>query len=273
MIARLNWGDVLDTLEHTKLRALRLRPPDVMSAHLLAFDTATEAMAIALQSSVGVLTFDGPGGAMASARLIPEVHTLLSRAGLQLSQLQAIAFGAGPGAFTGLRTACAVAQGLAFGAALPVLAVDSLLIVAEAARAEAEAQQGIGGVVDVQVAMDARMGEVYAGAYRWSNDRWQCLSAPALYPLAALNTLWQTQPPRCVAGSALAAFGDALRVGDAHTVSQAPQRAAALMRVAQGLWNDGAAIDAAAALPLYLRDKVAFTVAERQAVARSKADA
>jgi tRNA threonylcarbamoyladenosine biosynthesis protein TsaB len=262
---------VLDSFDQAKLRALRLSPCTAMSARLLAFDTATEAMAIAVQSSAGVLSFDGPGGALASARLIPEIHALLSRAGLQLSQLQAIAFGAGPGAFTGLRTACAVAQGLAFGAALPVLAVDSLLIVAEAARDEAEARQGLGGVVDVQVAMDARMGEVYAAAYRWSGARWQCLSAPALYPLTALNALWQTQPPRCVVGSAVAAFGDALRAGDAHVVSQAPQRAAALMRVAQGLWQDGAAIEAAAALPLYLRDKVAFTVAERHAAQRSKA--
>jgi len=273
MIARLNWADVPDSLEHAKQRALRLRPPSVMSARLLAFDTATEAMAIAVQSSAGVLSFDGPGGALASARLIPEIRALLSRAGLQLSQLQAIAFGAGPGAFTGLRTACAVAQGLAFGAALPVLAVDSLLIVAEAARAQAEAQQRMGGIVEVQVAMDARMGEVYAGAYRWSGDRWQCLSAPALYPLAALNTLWQAQPPRCVAGSAVAAFGDALRFGDAQVVPQPAQRAAALMRVAQGLWREGALIDATAALPLYLRDKVAFTVAERQAAQQAKADA
>lgn len=264
---------MLHSFNQAKLQAPRLSPHTAMSARLLAFDTATEAMAIAVQSSAGVRTFDGPGGALASARLIPEIHTLLSRAGLQLSQLQAIAFGAGPGAFTGLRTACAVAQGLGFGAALPVLAVDSLLIVAEAARDEADAQRGVGGVVDVQVAMDARMGEVYAGAYRWSGDRWQCSSAPALYPLAALNALWRIQPPRCVAGSAVAAFGDALRVGDAHIVSQPPQRAAALMRVAQGLWHDGAAIDAAAALPLYLRDKVAFTMAERQAAQQSKANA
>ena len=262
-----------DPFDQAKLRAPRVSPHTVMCARLLAFDTATEDMAIAVQSSIGALCFDGPGGALASARLIPEIHTLLLRAGLQLSQLQAIAFGAGPGAFTGLRTACAVAQGLAFGASLPVLAVDSLLIVAEAARDEAAARQGMDGAFDVQVAMDARMGEVYAGAYRWAGARWQCLSAPALYPLAALNTLWQTHPPRCVAGSAVAAFGDALRFGDAHVVSKAPQRAAALLRVAQGLWHDGAAIDAAAALPLYLRDKVAFTVAERQAVARSKADA
>ena len=135
MIARLNWPDVPEPLDHAKPQAMRLGRPTLMNTRLLAFDTATEAMAIAVQSSAGVHSFDGPGGAVASARLIPEIHALLSRAGLQLHQLQAIAFGAGPGAFTGLRTACAVAQGLAFGAALPVLAVDSLLIVAEAARA------------------------------------------------------------------------------------------------------------------------------------------
>ena len=80
------------------------------------------------------------------------------------SDLDAIAFGAGPGAFTGLRTACSVAQGLAFGATLPVLAVDSLMVVAEAAREAADAGDG-SGPFDVHVAMDARMDEIYAAAY------------------------------------------------------------------------------------------------------------
>src|SRR5687768_15735482 len=105
-------------------------------ARLLAFDTSTESMSIALQMPQGVLLRESVGGAQASARLIPDILALLAEAGCTLGQLDAIAFGRGPGAFTGLRTACSVAQGLAFGAAKPVVPVDSLMLVAEDARGQ-----------------------------------------------------------------------------------------------------------------------------------------
>ena len=97
---------------------------------------------------------------------------LLAEAGCTLAELDAIAFGCGPGAFTGLRTACSVAQGLAFGAGKPVLAVDSLMLVAHDARSQHAADE-------VWVAMDARMDEIYAAAYRWLGTRWAVLSTPA----------------------------------------------------------------------------------------------
>ena len=234
---------------------------------LLAFDTSTEQMSVALQCAHGVSAWTGEGGVQASLALIPRIEGLLAAFGTRYAELDAIAFGRGPGAFTGLRTACAVAQGLAFGAGLPVLAVDSLLIVAEDARAlHPQAQDGL------WVAMDARMGEVYAAAYRRQGGRWLAAVEPALYTLDALHGLWRRDPPRCVAGSALAAFGDRLRCGDALRVTQAVDRAAALMRVAQELWSAGAALPATAALPLYLRDKVALTTAERAAVKAAKAE-
>ena len=121
--------------------------------------------------------------------------------------------------------------------------------------------------MDIHVAMDARMGEIYAGHYRWSESRWHALEAPALFTLPELHAAWAEQPPRLVAGSAVSAFGDALRTGDALRVGQDIDRAAATMRLAQQLWRDGAGVDAALALPLYLRDKVALTVADRQALA------
>src|SRR5437763_14596303 len=102
---------------------------------LLAFDTATERMSIALNARGKTWTREGDGGAQASATLIPAILALLAQAGVALRELDAIAFGRGPGAFTGLRTACSVAQGLAFGANKPVLAIDTLLAVAEDARA------------------------------------------------------------------------------------------------------------------------------------------
>ena len=95
---------------------------------LLAFDTSTEHLSIAvsrvLDARVQVWTHDGPGGAMASSTLIPAALALLAQAGLTLRELDAIVFGAGPGSFTGLRTACAVAQGLGYGAGVPLLPAD-----------------------------------------------------------------------------------------------------------------------------------------------------
>ncbi len=223
---------------------------------LLAFDTATEALAVALCHGARSWVFDGEGGPKASAELLPCIQALLREAGLSLADLDAIAFGRGPGAFTGLRTACSVAQGLALGADKPVLAIDSLLIVAEGARAGA-------AEFDVDVAMDARMGEVYAGRYAHVGGLWRVLREPALFTLPALNAVWQVEPPQAVAGSALAAFGSNLVFGAAPVLPGAASRAAALLRCAQAAQLAGLAVDAALALPLYLRDKVAQTTAER----------
>ena len=235
-------------------------------AKLLAFDTSTESMSIALQLPQGLLVRESVGGAQASARLIPDILALLAEAGCTLAQLDAIAFGRGPGAFTGLRTACSVAQGLAFGAGKPVIAVDSLLLVAQDARSQLPEQAPL----DVWVAMDARMDEVYAGAYRWQGERWLVMSAPALFAVAALNARWQETPPTVVAGSALDAFGDRLNTLAAVRLTQPRSRAEALAQVAQQLWVDGAVVDAAHALPLYLRDKVAQTTIEREAIRLAK---
>jgi len=233
-----------------------------VSATLLAFDTSTERMAVALQCGDALFVWDGPGGAAASGALIPQIRRLMQQAGVGFGQLQAIAFGRGPGAFTGLRTACAVAQGLAFGASLPVLALDSLLIVAEAVRAEVSPAPG--GDFELHVAMDARMGEIYAGSYVCHDGRWAVRQIPALVTLAALNAAWVALAPLAVAGSALQAFGDGLHAGAARRFAGDEARAAALMRLAQQAWADGEGLDAASALPLYLRDKVASTVAERE---------
>ena len=226
---------------------------------LLAFDTSTEVMSLALLRAGSLSVREGEGGAQASMRLIPEALRLLSDAGCALRDVDAIAFGRGPGAFTGLRTACSVAQGLAFGAHKPVLPVDSLLLVAEDALAQVQ-------LSDCWVAMDARMDEVYAARYRWDGQRWHTEREPALYTLEALAAQWRVQPPAAVAGSAIEAFGDRLPVpSSAKRVPQARSRGAALASLAQQGWQQGAAIDAAQALPLYLRDKVALTTAEREA--------
>jgi tRNA threonylcarbamoyladenosine biosynthesis protein TsaB len=227
---------------------------------LAAIDNSTDRLVLAVQGPGGVATLDEPGAARASARLLPALLELLNGAGLALSDLDAVAFARGPGAFTGLRVACATAQGLAFGLSRPVLPLDSLLLVAEAARSQC-------GADEWWVAMDARMDEVYAAAYRWRGGRWQTLQAPALWTLDALVARWAERPPAAVAGSATAAFGDRLPLPAATLRVDPPGRAAALMRLAQAAWDAGGGVDPAQALPLYLRDKVASTTAERAAAA------
>ena len=242
-----------------------------MTATLLAFDTSTERLTVALQTPAGVYLADEPGGALASATLLPRITAMLNAAGASAADLDAIAFGRGPGAFTGLRTSGAVAQGLAFGLGKPVLAIDSLLIVAEDAHAQWVSRLTTGinvdtpAAFDVAVAMDARMDQAYAAVYRWTLGRWQVLAAPALFSLPALAADWQGRTPTCIAGSALQAFGGRLVLPPALHLPAEPQRAAALLRLAQQAWLAGEAVDPAMALPLYVRDTVALTTAEREA--------
>jgi tRNA threonylcarbamoyladenosine biosynthesis protein TsaB len=230
---------------------------------LLALDTATERMAVAVVAGERRWCALEDGGARASLRLLPLAFELMQAAGLAPTQLDAIAFGRGPGAFTGLRTACSVAQGLALGLGRPVLPIDSLALVAEAVRQRH-------GTDELWVAMDARMDEVYAGAYRFAGDRWQAAMPPALYTLPALQAAWRAAPPRAVAGSAPTAFGARLDTGGAPCLDDGSDlRAEALAALARASWRQGDAVDAALALPLYLRDKVALTTAERAAAKAS----
>jgi len=222
--------------------------------HLLALDSSTDTMALALVTPGQTRVFEAAGGAQASARMLPEAKALLAGAGVRMSELDAIAFGQGPGAFTGLRTACAVAQGLAFGLDKPVLALDSLMLVAEDARA-----QGAGD--DIWVAMDARIGEIYAAHYRWTDGAWAVVEEPALYAPAVLAAHWGR--PAAVAGTALTEYAAAL--GELPNAwPQARSRAAALGALALAAWRRGDTRDAAEALPVYVRDKVALTTAERE---------
>lgn len=238
----------------------------------LAFDTATEHLSIALQVGDDIWSHDGPGGALASSTLIPGIMDLLAQAGIGLRDLDAIAFGRGPGAFTGLRTACSVAQGLALGVGKPVLPIDTLLAVAEDARTRAELGGPDDPACDVWVTMDARMDEIYAAHGVFEAGRWHWAAAPWLCSPQALNERWRIEPPRLVAGTALAVFGERLECGAALRVPQALPRARAMLPLAAALWAQGGAVDAALALPLYLRDKVAQTMAERAAL-KARAEA
>jgi len=233
---------------------------------LIAVDTSTECMAVGVQVGQRRFTADVAGGAAASATLLPTLQTLLARAGRGMGDVMAIAFGRGPGAFTGLRTSCSVAQGLALALTRPVLPIDSLLIVAEQARRRC----GRAGGFEIGVAMDARMGEVYGARWRWQDGRWQPVQPAALWAPQALAAAWDAAPPDVCAGSALAVFDAELQAAcpRARRVDAGTDRAAALLALAERAQQEGAGVDAAQALPLYLRDKVALTSAERAAAAR-----
>jgi len=222
-----------------------------LRVNLLAFDTSTEVFAVALQRGSDITGRHGAGGANASAVLIPSIQALLAEAGLQVGDLHAIVFGRGPGSFTGLRTACAVAQGLAFGAAVPVVPVETLLALAEDARWRA-------GVTRVVALLDARMEQVYAAAYAFADGTWKREGEIALVAPEQV----ELPPGWSLAGNAFAAYGERLPQGPRV---EALPTAQALLRVAPGLLAAGGAVPAGEALPLYIRDKVAQTTQERAA--------
>ncbi len=246
-------------------------PAPAAARPLLAFDTSTEVMAVAVAGPRGAVTRNLAGGATASLQLVPQIGAALADLGLALGDLSAIAFGRGPGAFTGLRTSCAVAQGLGFGLARPLWPLDSLLIVAEDAFVAMTGADLASGRTEgrLAVAMDARMDEIYGAVYETAAGQWRTLRAPALYALPVWNALLEGMAPELhgMAGSALAAFGDRLyRAPGIECRPAEADRAAALLRLAQRAVQCEAGLDAAAALPLYLRDKVALTTSERSAV-------
>lgn len=229
--------------------------------NLLAFDTSTDVMSVAVQRTVNgtaqVWQHTAVGGAQTSAHLIPLIQQLMAQADLRFDQLSAIVFGRGPGSFTGLRTACSVAQGLAWGAKVPVLPVDTLLAVAEDAR-----DQCVDPTHPRQVTalLDARMDELYMACYFFKSGLWRLDKGPGLIRPEDMVS----NDEATLAGNVFVTYGDRLPPSAALRVAALPT-AAALLRLAPGLLAVGGALPAEHALPLYIRDKVAKTTVERDA--------
>ncbi|MGI4777845.1 MAG: tRNA (adenosine(37)-N6)-threonylcarbamoyltransferase complex dimerization subunit type 1 TsaB [Janthinobacterium lividum] len=220
------------------------------SPRLLAFDTSTDTLSVAVQHGDRVVAHTGDGGARSSTTLIPLIRSLLAEAGLTLAELDAIAFGRGPGSFTGLRTACAVAQGLGFGTGVRLLPVDTLRAVAE----EACHRFGARRVVAV---LDARMDQVYATRCDADIDD----EADEVQLLAPEQVV--VPDGWTLAGNAFAAYGARLPAASRHEVTPT---AMAILRLAPALLAAGRDVAPADARPLYVRDKVAQTTEERAAV-------
>ena len=222
---------------------------------LLAFDASTEFLSIALQTNKQVETLDILAGQTASQLILPQIQGLLDKAQLILGDLDGIAFGAGPGSFTGVRIACGVAQGLAFGANLPVVGINVLMALAEASGAER-----------VIAASDARMGEVYHAAYMRKDDGWMETHAAGVY---------KPQDVPAVEGGDWVGVGTAWKVYDetlreqyqqqvSKTLSEMTPKAEAIMRLAMPMFARGEAVSASKAAPIYIRNRVALTSKERE---------
>lgn len=223
---------------------------------LLILDTSTEWCSAALWLDGRVEARRAHAGQQHSSLLLPMVDALLCEHGVALRELDAIAYGAGPGSFTGLRIACAVTQGLALGAGLPVVGVSTLESIAEQTGAE-----------QVLTVLDARMAEVYWAAYRREGEDWRAICAPQLaVPDAVVVPAGDTWVG---AGNGFAALAEMLRPRLAPRLVRIDDTlvpdAAAMARLAVRAFARGEAVDAALAAPIYLRDKVALTVDERRA--------
>ncbi len=221
---------------------------------ILAFDTATSQCTSALWIDGHVREISVHAGQTHSSLVLPHCRQLLDEAGLRLQALDGIAFGCGPGSFTGVRIACAVAQGLALGADLPLVGIETLLALTRSADGDR-----------VLTCLDARMGEVYCAAWmRGADGGWQTLGptvvcAPGEVPVPD-GAGWRG------CGSGFSVYADALEARFEGCVEVVDgERLPSASRIAElaqhELGRGGVAPELA--LPLYVRDRVALKISER----------
>jgi tRNA threonylcarbamoyladenosine biosynthesis protein TsaB len=230
--------------------------------NILSLETSSEWCSAAAWLDGRELAREEWAGQRHSELILPMIDALLQEAGVPLAAFDAIAFGAGPGSFTGLRIACGVAQGLGFATGAPVACVSTLLAVAQGSGAQR-----------VVVCLDARMGEVYFGAFErdggsGAERRWSVVHPPQLCAPAAV--------PRLVAGgwlgagSGFAVHGAALAQRYAGCLSETRAElrphARHIAALAVEMVRVGLTVAAEDASPVYLRDHVALTLDERRAL-------
>jgi len=222
---------------------------------ILAVETSTEYCSVALWHDGTVSERSELVGQKHSEVLMPMLDAVLQDTGYRIQDMDGIAFGKGPGSFTGVRIACGVAQGLALGTNVEVVGVCTLQALAQACGKE-----------KVIAALDARMNELYLAAYEKQNDLWVTVVEPCLCKLDGAPELpgegWFGAGSGFALNNAeLAARYSAQMTGvDAKAMPQA----GAVAQLAAIEFAAGRAVDAALALPLYLRDKVALKTSERE---------
>lgn len=216
---------------------------------IAAFETSNDWCSVALALDGEIRARSRRAGTRHSELALPMLEALLAEAGLAVSQLDAVAFGEGPGAFTGLRIACGIAQGLALARGLPVLGVSSFEAIAEES-----------GAARVAACIDARMREVYYAALEKRDGRWVPVVSGRCVPPQDVPALPGAGWVGC--GSGFAAFPDLLKGQLVAALPQVRPTAFAVAALAAPRLARGEGVDAAEALPVYLRDKVAFTKEE-----------
>ncbi|MCU0803732.1 MAG: tRNA (adenosine(37)-N6)-threonylcarbamoyltransferase complex dimerization subunit type 1 TsaB [Burkholderiales bacterium] len=223
--------------------------------NLLAFDTSTDRLSIAVQAGGRLHESTELVGQRHAELALDAIDALLGVAGLDASELHGVAFGAGPGSFTGLRIATGIAQGLALGLGTPVVGVSTLAALAEPSGAQR-----------VFACLDARMGEVYCAAFERCPDGWQAVIDPEVRSPDSVSL--PTGQGWVGRGNGFAAHGERLatRLGAAlgRVEPDAVPTAAAVLRLAAPRFAAGEGRDAASALPVYVRDKVALKTSERR---------
>lgn len=217
---------------------------------ILAIDTATEACSAALWQDGAILERYQVAPRGHTDLILPMVEALLAEAGLVLGQLDALAFGRGPGSFTGVRITLSVAQGLAFGAGLPLLGVSNLQALAQGAHRHDGCERAL-------AAIDARMGEIYVGGFVLCDgvmeaDTAEQVLAPEAF-LTATTGHWQQG-----VGSGFVTYPALAGRVDGLCEAQPYPRAGDMLPKAVRDWQAGLGIDAAEARPVYLRDKVTW---------------
>jgi tRNA threonylcarbamoyladenosine biosynthesis protein TsaB len=222
---------------------------------LLAIDTSSEACSLALQADGGVLEYHEHAPLKHAELLLPAVQQLLANAGLQLSALDAIAFGRGPGSFTSLRIGIGVVQGLAWAAGLPVVPVSSLAALALEAGQQAARDEAL-----IRVAVDARMQEVFTADYAW-HDGWPELRGEerVCAPGNAAEAPESSGRPLLVVGNGFERFPELEPLGRAADASYPDlwPRATMILRLGERWLQSHDPLPAARAQPVYIRDKVA----------------
>ena len=226
--------------------------------NLLAIETSADFCSVAAMRGESTFFRHEEAGQRQAEMILGFVDAVLADAGLALEDVGAIAYGAGPGSFTGLRIACGVTQGLALSRGIPVIGVGTLLALAEAAAEEEPGDRFV-------ACLDAHMGEVYHAAYRKSRAGWEEASAPGIFKPEAVPE---------VAGGGWVGCGNGFAALDGRVAARHGARlsavrpglvptARAVLRIAAPRFAAGEAVDAAAAVPVYLRDKVALKTSER----------
>jgi tRNA threonylcarbamoyladenosine biosynthesis protein TsaB len=223
--------------------------------NILALETSTEFCSVALSLNGEILHKEILAKHQHSELLLPMIQKLLSEAELTLQQMDGIAFGAGPGSFTGLRIACGVAQGLAYAIDLPVVGVSTLEAIAQSIAKS-----------NVIVALDARMGEIYHAAYqKLTAQDWQAISPPQLcsprHPPALSDQEWHG------CGNGFDIYEEELSMAYNKNIQQihygCHPHAKEIVHLALPRFTDGTATEPANAAPIYIRNKVALKENER----------